>query len=119
MNDKSDHKMKTDDILNSLDGVQRATPRPYLHTRIMARLNRNNTGWERMATLISKPVVAFATIALFLLVNVAVLYHLSATATTTTVSQDSTTPLVSDNEYNLSVSSLYDINPSQNDVAQK
>lgn len=75
----------------------------------MARLTKNTTsGWEKIAFLISRPAVAFAAIALFLLINAAVLFHFSSN--TNSIKQEE--PVVaSGNDYNLSVSSLYDINP--------
>ena len=118
MSKRSEINKKTEDILNSLDGIRRASAQPFLYTRVMARLSRNTTtGWERMASLISRPAVAFAAITLFLLINAAVVFHFSTTTTASTAQDESA--VVSDNEYSLSVSSLYDINPEQNDVAQK
>ncbi|HVT84805.1 MAG TPA: hypothetical protein VHD35_06365 [Chitinophagaceae bacterium] len=118
MSNKTDINSKTEEILNSLDGIRRATPQPFLHTRVMARLTKDATStlWEKMASLISRPAFAIATIALFLLINVAVVFHFSAKTSTNTQDESA---IVSDNEYNLSVSSLYDINPEQNDIAQK
>lgn len=118
MNNKTDINPKTEEILNSLDGIGRATPQPFLYTRVMARLTKDatSTHWERMASLVSRPAFAIATIALFLLINVAVVFHFSTKTATSTQDESA---VVSDNEYNLSVSSLYDINPEQNDIAQK
>lgn len=118
MNNKTGITPKTEEILNSLDGIRRATPQPFLHTRVMARLTKDATAtrWEKMASLISKPAFAIATIALFLLINIAVVFHFSAKTATSTQDESA---VVSDNDYNLSVSSLYDINPEQNDIAQK
>ncbi|HWC52850.1 MAG TPA: hypothetical protein VG676_04620 [Chitinophagaceae bacterium] len=117
MNNKTDINPKTEEILNSLDGIRQATAQPFLYTRVMARLTKETTStrWEKIASLFSKPAFAIATIALFLLINAAVVFHFSTKATTT---QDESA-VVSDNEYNLSVSSLYDLNPEQNDIAQK
>lgn len=118
MSTKTDIGSKMEEVLNSLGGIRRATPRPFLYTRIMARISKDatTTRWEKMASYISKPSYAFATIVLFLLINVAVIFHFSAN--TKPVARDNTT-VVSDNEYSLSVSSLYDINPDQNDLASK
>jgi hypothetical protein len=118
MNNKTDINPKTEEILNSLDGISRATAQPFLHTRVMAHLTKETTStrWEKMASLISRPSVAFAAIALFLLINAAVVFHFSTTTASTAQNEPA---VVSDNEYSLSVSSLYDINPEQNDIAQK
>lgn len=109
MNKKTDINPRAEEILNSLNGIHRATGQPYLYTRVMARINKNTTTrWEKTASLISRPAVAFAAIALFLLINAAVLFHF--TLNTNSIKQDDSV-VVSGNDYNLSVSSLYDINP--------
>lgn len=109
MNKKTDINPKTEEILNSLNGVRRATGQPFLYTRVMARINKNtSTGWEKMALLISRPAVAFAAIALFLLINAAVLFHFSSNINS---GKQEESVVASGNDYNLSVSSLYDINP--------
>ncbi|MBS1919844.1 MAG: hypothetical protein JST17_06305 [Bacteroidetes bacterium] len=121
MGNKRNTNNDTEQVLNSLDGIRRATAQPYLFTRVMARLTKNTTltRWEKIASLFSKPAYAFATISLFLLINVAVLFHFSATTLSSSTPAQDNSAVVSDNEYNLSVSSLYDINPEQNDIAQK
>ncbi len=117
MSKRSEINAKTEEVLNSLDGIRRAPGQPFLYTRVMARLSNNTTTlWEKLASLISRPAVAFAAIALFLLINAAVVFHFSTTTASTTQDESA---VVSDNEYSLSVSSLYDINLEQNDVAQK
>lgn len=120
MSKKATNEQRINEILNSLDGgVHRAAPRPFFYGRISARLKeRHNERWERIEGLISKPAVVFASIALFLTINMAVLFHSSETNTTTASQEEST--VMGDNEYsNLSVASLYDINPDQNDLVQK
>lgn len=116
MKQNFESKKNTDEILKSFDGIRRAVPRPYFFTRVMARWNRKDSGWEKIAAFISRPVFAVATIALFLCVNFFILYNSSLHATP--VAQDESS-LSAENDYGLSVSSLYDINPEQNDIAQK
>ncbi|HYM95596.1 MAG TPA: hypothetical protein VET23_15765 [Chitinophagaceae bacterium] len=108
----------TDEILNSLGGIQRAVPRPFFYGRTMAKLNQQqDSRWERIVGFLSQPTIAVATVVFFLLINAVVLFRSSENATP--ASQDESN-LATDNEYNnLSVSSLYDINPYQNDIAQK
>lgn len=116
MKQNFESKKNTDEILNSFGGIHRAVPRPYFFTRVMARWDRKDSGWEKVAAFISRPVFAVAVIALFLFINFFILYNSSSHATP--VAQDESS-LVVENDYGLSVSSLYDINPEQNDVAQK
>jgi len=116
MNYKPDHKSNTEEILNSLDGIRRAEPQPYFYTRLSARLNREKNGWEKVASFISKPAFAIAAIALFLIINVTILFNSSSNATSSPQEESS---LAVENDYGLSVPSLYDINPDQSDIAQK
>ena len=115
MNYKPDNNSKSEEILNSLDGIRRAAPQPYFYTRLMARMNDRDGRWEKIVSLISRPAFAIAVIVLFLFMNVVILYNSSSGATQ---SQDESS-LAIENDYELSVPSLYDINPEQSDVAQK
>ena len=116
MKQNSETKKNIDEILNGFDGIRRACPKPYFFTRVMARWDRKDSGWEKVAAFISRPAFAVAIIALFLFINFFILYNSSSHATP--VAQDESS-IAAENEYGLSVSSLYDINPEQNDIAQK
>ena len=116
MNNKPYNKANTEEILNSLDGIHRAQPQPYFHTRLMAKWSNQKNGWEKVASFISKPAFAIAAIALFLVINIAILYNSSSNATSSSQEESS---LAVENDYGLSVPSLYDINPDQSEIAQK
>jgi hypothetical protein len=62
-----------EEVLNSLDGVERAKANPFLYTRIAARLDIQNSTWEKAAFWLGKPVFAVATIFIFLAVNISVI----------------------------------------------
>jgi hypothetical protein len=64
-----------EDALNSLDGISRASANPFLYTKIMARLDAANSGWEKVANWLSKPAFAFASIAIFVSINIAVIMN--------------------------------------------
>jgi len=52
-------QQRVEAALNSMDGMQPATPEPYLLTRIHARMNtREVTVWEKAVWFLSRPVVA-------------------------------------------------------------
>lgn len=60
-----------EEALNSLDDVQRAAPKPFLLTRINARMNSGTTSvWEKAGWLITRPAVAFTGLCLIVLLNV-------------------------------------------------
>ena len=66
--------------LNSLDGVQRATANPFLYTRVEARIKAGNGSWDKAAGFIARPVFAFAALALFICINITVVYRSGAVA---------------------------------------
>jgi len=116
MSNKPYNKANAEQILNSLDGIHRAQPKPYFYTRLMAKLDKQKNGWEKVAGFISNPVFAIAVIALFLIINIAILFNSSSNATSSSQEESS---LAVENDYGLSVPSIYDINPDQSDIAQK
>ena len=116
MDNKPDIKMNTEDILNSLEGIHRAEPRPFFYTRLMTNLHTAVAGWDKLVAVISRPAFAIATVVLFFLINIVILYSSSSRATSSSQNESS---LAIENDYELSVPSLYDINPEQNDIVQK
>lgn len=97
---------KIEEALSSLDEIRRASPRPYLHTRVMARLQRERSSvWEQITGLLSRPIVAFAGIAIIVAANLFALYDQNRNSNSTATREIS----ISD-EYNPSsaVASLYD-----------
>ena len=62
-----------EETMSSLDAAERATPAPFLLTRINAKMrNRPATAsaWERAGIFITRPAVAFTVLASVLLMNV-------------------------------------------------
>lgn len=66
---------KIERALESLDGMQRATPQPWFYTRVKARLQREEkTIWESIGSFLSKPAVAMAGLGMILVLNIFVLF---------------------------------------------
>lgn len=66
------HK-QVEDALSSVDNIDRAEPKPFFYTRLEARLAKNRSNrWETLSRAISKPAIAFATLAIVLILNAAV-----------------------------------------------
>jgi hypothetical protein len=66
---------KIEKALESLDGMQRATPQPWLYARVKARLQREErTVWESIGSFLSKPAVAMAGLGMILILNIFVLF---------------------------------------------
>jgi hypothetical protein len=94
-------------ILNSLEGIQKATPQPFLYTRLMARMQwADNSVWSRVLQFVSKPAYALGLIVVFLLINGYILFN--QFNTTTEPAEESTQALAM--EYTSLTSPFYDNN---------
>lgn len=65
------HRQKVEDVLTSLNGAERAVPRPFLFTRIMARINDEapDSVWAKAIGFFTKPVVLAAIFLIMLAAN--------------------------------------------------
>ncbi len=77
MKQKSDLDKRIEETLNSLDGMQRATPQPWLFSRVKALLLRREekTRWDAIGSFLSKPAVAIAGLFLVVALNGALLFN--------------------------------------------
>ena len=77
MKQKIDLEQKVEKTLNSLDGIQRATPQPWLFSRIKVKLMQQDdkTVWGVIGSFLSKPVVAIAGLCLILMMNGYLLFN--------------------------------------------
>jgi membrane-bound ClpP family serine protease len=58
------------DALNSMDNAAKAQPRPYLFTRLTAKMHKTeNSVWDNALRFLSRPAVAMVCIVLVLSVN--------------------------------------------------
>jgi hypothetical protein len=71
MKQEMPEKYKIDEILDSLDGMKPAEPRPFLHTRVMARLQKQQT--KNRPSFFARPVWALGLLVLVLTVNILVI----------------------------------------------
>jgi len=71
---KSDAPQWVNEVLASIDGMERAKSNPFLFTRILARVEKKVGAWEKAASLLSKPAFAFATVFVFVAINATVLF---------------------------------------------
>ena len=102
---------ETDNLLNSLDGLQKASPGHFFYTRVHARLQKEETGsWGRLAYFITKPSVALAALFLIFLLNAAAFYY-HKESSSVTAAKDQNEQVAAD-EYNttLAANSYYDEN---------
>ncbi len=100
-------KNKIEEALQSLDAVQRATPRPFLMTRIHARMNKESLSvWERVGELFIQPRWILTGLCLVLAMNAAVVLfnNRSNDAVVSTIEQTN-----SEEDYSTAVATLYDL----------
>ena len=73
MNKMADIQRKVEDALSSIDNIQAAEPNPFFYTRLQARLDGSRvSAWEKICTAVTRPAVALMTLALVVILNVAV-----------------------------------------------
>lgn len=76
MNRQEQINKLVEEAMSSMDDAQRAEPKPYLLTRINARMNKGTASvWEKAGWLITRPAVAFTGLCLIVLVNVFVVMN--------------------------------------------
>lgn len=97
-----------EETLDSVNDIKRAEAKPFLLTRINARMNNGSASvWEKAVWIISRPAVAFAGLCLILLINVMAMMNTADAKRTDNITQ-------SPDEYAYtSVSTIYDIENTQ------
>ena len=86
----TDHiNKRIDEALNSLDAAGQATAKPYLFTRLNARMqNAKENTWDNALSFISKPAFAFVSLCLVVAINVTVIsYNYNAATAVATEEQ--------------------------------
>jgi hypothetical protein len=107
---EENNNKRVDEILNSWNGAQRASVTPFLHTRVMARLEKSRAKTGFIPSLLARPAVAFAMIIGVLAVNAWLLFGTSSEkGVTANDSEQTVSALV--NDYSLeNTYTLADIN---------
>ena len=111
MKHKDDIEKRVEEVLNSLDGIRRAEPQPWLFSRIQARLGREvaeeKTVWGALGSFLSKPVVAIGGLCMIILLNgVLLLKRPTKISSTVIAAQSEQAP--SDSESYIASSSSFD-----------
>jgi len=81
-------KENTPDLLqkamDSLEGIQRATPGEFFYTRLRARmLRKEQSFWETSGNLLSRPAIVIGGLCLVLLMNTLAIFDQSSKLATT------------------------------------
>lgn len=69
---KNDLDKIVEATLNSMDAAERATPAPYLLTRINAKMQtrQSSSAWEKISAVLTRPAFAFSLFGIILMMNV-------------------------------------------------
>ena len=81
MEDKFVHK-KIDEVMHSIDSIHRASPRPFLFTRLDAGMQTEKNFWVSFSSFVARPVVVFACICFVLIINAMVIFLLNSPVNT-------------------------------------
>ena len=65
---------KIENALNSIDNISKASSPPYFFTRLEARMLNQKNIWNKMSSFFARPVIAFASIFLVIMINLAVIF---------------------------------------------
>ena len=109
---KNEHISKLiEEALSSVDDVKRAAPKPFLLTRINARMRKETeSAWEKTGWFIARPAVAFTGICIILLINVmAVIFNKTSLPVTATEQVAQTQA----DEFSYTVATIYDFENTQ------
>jgi hypothetical protein len=67
---------RVEEAMNSLDGLQKASPGPFFYTRVMARMEAEEMNlWEKTTAFITRPFVIASVISFVLLLNVTAVFN--------------------------------------------
>ena len=66
---------KIDSIMNSLEGVHRASPGYFFYGRLLERLNDTKSFAEGIIRFISRPAVAVAAVLIIILINAYAIFN--------------------------------------------
>lgn len=81
MNKKTDIQVKVDEVMDSLSGIQKATPQPFFYTRLQARLQKSKKNvWEDLSRVITRPAFAVLSLSFVVLLNTVVIFSESSAA---------------------------------------
>ena len=106
MNKNENINKLIEEALNSVDDVKRAEPKPFLLTRIHARMNRETGSvWEKYGWFITRPAVAFTGLCMILLINAIVIMSNKTSNDVTATDQVAQN---SADEFSYTVATIYD-----------
>lgn len=108
MTDDKNIDKRVEDTLNSMDYHEKATPRPYLLTRINSRLlqKSRSTMWDHLTSFITKPDIAFVGLLIIIILNIFIISFNQSSENNIRSPQESVADI---QEYTTVTTALYDI----------
>jgi hypothetical protein len=111
MNKHENMNKLVDEALSSVDDIKRAEVKPFLLTRINARMNKGTESvWEKAGWFISRPAVAFAGLCMIILINIMVVLLNGSANSGTVTEQTAQSPA---DEFSYTVATIYDTENTQ------
>jgi len=111
MNSQEHINKQVDEALSSADDIGRAAAKPYLFTRIQARMNKGSESvWEKAGWFIARPAVAFTGLCMVLLVNAIVIMYNKSSEPAYIGEQ---TAQATTDEFSYTVATIYDTENTQ------
>lgn len=106
-NENLDHRIEA--AFKSINEIKRATPKPYLLTRINARIDTQlKSVWEITASFITRPLVLVMGLCLLITINVLVII-VNKSSKNNTVTERSVVSTMYDEEYTTSFATIDNI----------
>lgn len=104
---KQEHINKlVEEALSSVDDIGRAATKPYLFTRIQARMNKETESfWDKASWFIGRPAVAFTGLCMVVLINTMVIMYNKPADSVNTTEQTAQTQT---DEFSYTVATIYD-----------
>ena len=98
-----------EDILGSLDGIQKAVAPDFFYTRLRARMEKGYTSVGSKSWIL-RPVYAMAALVVVILINAAVIFNGQNTKEDTVADTDTLQSVAAEYALNDNSTSLYDLN---------
>lgn len=100
---------KVEAVLNSLNNMSQAEMPPFFYTRLVAKMERQQapTWWQMLLLNLTKPAFAVVTLSLFVVLNITAITTVLKDNRQTNYTTESNTIQGFAQEYNLSVSTVY------------
>lgn len=103
---------QVEDTMNSLDGLQKASPGPYFFTRVNARLHKHQKdAWEQTLSFLTRPAILAASVIAIIVVDIIALTNLKSTENNQVAIEQAQ---VFAEEYDYAIATIYDYTKSDN-----